>query len=389
MNKITIIGSGYVGMSLAVLFSQSHETIIYDIDPKKVELINNNQSTITDPLIDEYLSKKSLHLHATSDQKVAYGSSQYYVVSTPTNFNDDNNSFDTSIVESVIQEILLEDSNANIIIKSTIPIGFTEKMRKKFNSKTIFFSPEFLREEFALHDNLFPSRIIIGPYSEKSKEFASILQESSSNKNSQIIFMSSDEAESVKLFSNSYLAMRVAFFNELDSFAITKKLNTLNLIQGVCADPRIGNHYNNPSFGYGGYCLPKDSKQLLSSYDGTPQALISATVNSNEIRKTLLADLIKQNNIKTIGFYRLIAKTNSTNFKSSAITSLIEKLRDSFKNILIYEPLLDGKEFEGIMPIKTLSEFIEKSELIISNRMTDEIEGAASKVFSRDIFRNL
>ncbi len=388
MIKITIIGCGYVGMSLAVLLGERNNIIIYDIDPSKIKLINNNQSSINDSLIEEYLNKKSLNIIGTQEKKIAFGDSDFYIIAIPTDYDEEKGYFDTLQLEKIIEEIHSFDKNGNIIIKSTIPIGFTNKIRKKLNTDKVFFSPEFLREDNALYDNLNPSRIIVGPVSNIAKKFAEILRDASESKNPNILLMDADEAESVKLFSNTYLAMRVAFFNELDNFSISRELNTSNIIEGIGLDPRIGNHYNNPSFGYGGYCLPKDSKQLLSSFKDIPQNLISAIIQSNFTRKKFITDLLKKKDVETIGFYRLLAKSNSTNFRASAISDLITQLKDTKKEILIYEPLLEGKQYKGIIPMNSLKDFIDKSELIISNRLTEEIEPFSYKVFSRDIFRN-
>lgn len=375
-------------MSLAVLLGERNNIIIYDIDPSKIKLINNNQSSINDSLIEEYLNKKSLNIIGTQEKKIAFGDSDFYIIAIPTDYDEEKHYFDTLQLEKIIEEIDSFDKNGNIIIKSTIPIGFTNKIRKKLNTDKVFFSPEFLREDNALYDNLNPSRIIVGPVSNVAKKFAEILRDASESKNPNILLMDADEAESVKLFSNTYLAMRVAFFNELDNFSISRELNTSNIIEGIGLDPRIGNHYNNPSFGYGGYCLPKDSKQLLSSYKDIPQNLISAIIQSNFTRKKFITDLLKKKDVETIGFYRLLAKSNSTNFRASAISDLITQLKDTKKEILIYEPLLESKQYKGIIPMNSLKDFIDKSELIISNRLTEEIEPFSYKVFSRDIFRN-
>ena len=389
MAKITVVGLGYVGMSLATLLAKDHEVIVYDIDEKKANLINKNKSTISDPLIESYIKNKVVKLTAVTKKEEAYSDSSYYIVATPTNYDENKSQFDTESVEKTIKDIISHHSDGCIIIKSTIPYGFTSKMRKKFRNEKIFFSPEFLREDNALYDNLYPSRIIIGPSSEESKGFAKILKNSAKKNSVQMLLVSSEEAESIKLFSNSFLAMRVAFFNELDSFAMTKDISAKKIIQGICSDNRIGDYYNNPSFGYGGYCLPKDTKQLLSTYDEIPQKLIQAIVDSNETRKKYLADLIESKNIKTIGFYRLIAKTDSTNFKSSAISSLMKILKNKFSKVLIYEPLLKGKSYEGIIPTQSFKEFTDQSELIVANRISSELKNVSSKVFSRDIFGNL
>ncbi len=385
--KITVVGSGYVGMSMSVLLSQNNQVTVYDIDKNKVKKINNKQSTVQDSLINEYLFNKELHLSATSNQNEAYTKADFVVMALPTDFNEEDKSFDTSILDKEIEFAIKKNSNSVVIIKSTIPIGHTNKLRNVFNTNRILYSPEFLREGNALADNLNPSRIIIGDNSKEAKTFGELLRSVAKN-NSNIIYMDSSEAESVKLFSNSYLAMRVAFFNELDSFALSKKLQTKNIIDGISQDTRIGQDYNNPSFGYGGYCLPKDTKQLLSNFDGVPQSIIKSIVDSNKIRKDFIADHIISGGYKSIGFYRLIMKSGSDNFRSSAIQGIIERIRNSKTKMYIYEPLLDKKEFENITVIKNLEEFKSKSELIIANRISEDLKDVSEKVFSRDIFWN-
>ena len=386
MNKITIIGAGYVGMSLAVLLGQKNEVIIHDLDHEKVNKINNKQSSVSDKLIDDFLLTKQLNIVATTEKALAYGGSNFYIISTPTDFDDSSCNLDTSIVETVISDILKEDRSSFIIIKSTIPIGFTQKMRRKHNTQNICFSPEFLRESNALNDNLYPSRIIVGSKSRPAQDFADMLQEASKSESENIFLMTSSEAEAVKLFSNTYLAMRVAFFNEMDSFALDNNLNMGNLIKGVCADDRIGNFYNNPSFGYGGYCLPKDSKQLLSSYAKTPQSLIQATIDSNISRIEFITQSIAKRNLNSIGIFRLVMKKGSHNFRSSAMWSLVQRLQGAQAEIFIYEPLIEGETFQGIQVMKSLPEFIERSELIIANRNSKKLKDVQQKVFSRDIF---
>ncbi len=385
--KITVVGSGYVGMSMSVLLSQNNQVTVYDIDENKVKKINNKQSTVQDSLINEYLLNKELHLSATSNQNEAYTKADFVVMALPTDFNEEDKSFDTSILDKEIECVIEKNSNSIVIIKSTIPIGHTNKLRNVFNTNRILYSPEFLREGNALADNLNPSRIIIGDSSIEAKKFGEVLKSVAKN-NSNIIYMNSSEAESVKLFSNSYLAMRVAFFNELDSFALSNNLQTKNIIDGISKDTRIGSDYNNPSFGYGGYCLPKDTKQLLSNFEGIPQSIIKSIVDSNIKRKDFIADHIINGDHKFIGFYRLIMKSGSDNFRSSAIQGIIERIKKSKTKMYIYEPLLDEKEFENITVIKNLEEFKSKSELIIANRISEDLKDVSEKVFSRDIFSN-
>lgn len=385
--KITVVGSGYVGMSMSVLLSQNNQVTVYDIDDNKVKKINNKQSTVQDSLINEYLLNKELHLSATSNQNEAYTKADFVVMALPTDFNEEDKSFDTSILDKEIECVIEKNSNSTVIIKSTIPIGHTNKLRNVFNTNRILYSPEFLREGNALADNLNPSRIIIGDSSIEAKKFGEVLKSVAKN-NSNIIYMNSSEAESVKLFSNSYLAMRVAFFNELDSFALSNNLQTKNIIDGISKDTRIGSDYNNPSFGYGGYCLPKDTKQLLSNFEGIPQSIIKSIVDSNIKRKDFIADHIINGDHKFIGFYRLIMKSGSDNFRSSAIQGIIERIKKSKTKMYIYEPLLDEKEFENITVIKNLEEFKSKSELIIANRISEDLKDVSEKVFSRDIFSN-
>lgn len=385
--KITVVGSGYVGMSMSVLLSQNNQVTVYDIDENKVKKINNKQSTVQDSLINEYLLNKELHLSATSNQNEAYTKADFVVMALPTDFNEEDKSFDTSILDKEIECVIEKNSNSIVIIKSTIPIGHTNKLRNVLNTNRILYSPEFLREGNALADNLNPSRIIIGDSSIEAKKFGEVLKSVAKN-NSNIIYMNSSEAESVKLFSNSYLAMRVAFFNELDSFALSNNLQTKNIIDGISKDTRIGSDYNNPSFGYGGYCLPKDTKQLLSNFEGIPQSIIKSIVDSNIKRKDFIADQIINGDHKFIGFYRLIMKSGSDNFRSSAIQGIIERIKKSKTKMYIYEPLLDEKEFENITVIKNLEEFKSKSELIIANRISEDLKDVSEKVFSRDIFSN-
>ena len=389
--NITIVGIGYVGLSLALLLSKDHNVIALDIDQNKVNSVNKKISPINDKEIIEYLKKPEISIKATLDKFEAYKKSDYIIISTPTNFDENNKSFDTSSIESVISDILKINKSAQIVIKSTIPIGFTKSIRENYGTKKIFYSPEFLREGRALYDNLYPSRIIVGDISTEAKEFAEILKGASllDKDNIELLFMSSTEAESVKLFSNTYLAMRISFFNELDTFAEIKNISSENIIMGMSKDPRIGDYYNNPSFGYGGYCLPKDSQQLLSNFSGVPNEIISSIVSSNNTRKEFINKTILSKKPKTIGIYRLTMKDDSDNFRESAIIDIMHKLaKNQNINIIIYEPLHTGNEFEGYIILNNFNDFAKKSDLIIANRTTTDLEGIKEKVYSRDLFHN-
>lgn len=384
--KITVVGSGYVGMSLSVLLAQYNDVTVLDIDEGRVNRINNKQSTVLDKEIDEFLSKKQLHLNATLDKQAAYDGSSFIIVATPTNFKDDRNSFDTSSVDNVVKDALELNTNGLIIIKSTIPVGHTKLLQKKFGSDRVIFSPEFLREGKALRDNLYPSRIIIGSYSKAAIEFSALLNQCVEKADIKTLFMRSSEAEAVKLFSNAYLAMRVSFFNELDSYALVSDLDTKSIIDGVCLDKRIGTGYNNPSFGYGGYCLPKDTKQLLSNYGQIPQTLVEAIVSSNTTRKNFMAAEILKENPKTVGFHRLIMKEGSDNFRSSAVQFIINRIKAEGIEVIIYEPSLNESKFFGSEVVKDLKQFKLRSEIIIANRTSVELNDSSSKIFTRDIF---
>ena len=385
--KITVVGAGYVGMSLAVLFAQKNNVMVHDIDKLRVQKINNNESTIFDKEIETFLSEKQLSLTATTDKSKAYTDADFIIVATPTSFDEDSDAFDTGIVDSVIADALMVNHDALVIIKSTIPVGHTEFLQKKHSTDRIIFSPEFLREGSALKDNLFPTRIIIGGDSKQSKEFANLLIEGAEIKNISAMFMPSGEAEAVKLFSNTFLAMRIAFFNEMDSFAMTKKLQTKEIIEGVRLDPRIGEGYDNPSFGYGGYCLPKDTKQLLANYKTIPQNLIKAIISSNESRKDFLAEQILGHNINIIGFYRLAMKNKSDNYRSSSVIDIMQRLKNKGKEIIVYEPLLKNQtDFQGFRVCADLDEFKKTTELIVANRMSQDLADVESKLFTRDIF---
>lgn len=390
--KIAIAGTGYVGLSLATLLSGKHEVVALDIVPEKVEMINNRISPIQDKYIEEFMlqakkGEREMNLKATLDYKEAFNGAKFVIISTPTNYDDERNFFDTSSVEDIIQKVVdMNNNDITIVIKSTIPVGFTEKVRKKYNLKNIFFSPEFLREGNALYDNLHPSRIIVGDTTEQAKEFANLLSEASEDDNTEILLMQNTEAEAVKLFANTFLALRVAYFNELDTYARVKNLNTKNIIRGVCLDPRIGTHYNNPSFGYGGYCLPKDTKQLLANYRDIPQNLIESIVKSNKTRKQFIAKEIIRLNPEVIGVYRLTMKHGSDNFRSSAIQDIINIFKEYNKTVVIYEPTLKEQEFNGCRVVNDLNEFKNMSSVIIANRFNSELSDVSDKVYTRDLF---
>lgn len=387
--KIAIAGTGYVGLSLATLLSQKHEVVALDIIPEKVEMINNRKSPIQDEYIEKYFAEKDLNLRATLDYKDAFSDVQYIIISTPTNYDSEQNYFDTSSVEDIlnkVSEVYYSTHNASVVIKSTIPVGFVKRMQEKYPDLDIFFSPEFLREGKALYDNLYPSRIIIGSHDESGRQFAELLKEAALKKDVPVLFMGSTEAEAVKLFANTYLALRVSYFNELDTYADVKGLNAREIIEGVCLDPRIGDYYNNPSFGYGGYCLPKDTKQLLANYENVPQNLIEAIVKANETRKQFIVDEILEMAPEVVGIYRLTMKSGSDNFRSSAIQDIIRKLQEHGKRVVIFEPTIEADEFEGIEVVHDLDEFKKISSVILANRMEKDIEDAVDKVYTRDLW---
>ena len=386
--KITVVGSGYVGMSLAVLLAQNNDVVILDVDPVRVNKVNNKQPTISDTEIEAFLSEKSLSLSATLESKVAYKDSSFIVIATPTNYDPDTENFDTSSLDTVIEEAIKFNPSALIVIKSTIPVGHTKLLKERFKTKRIIFSPEFLREGQALTDNLYPSRIIIGSHCKAGKEFGDLLKQSAKKTNIETLFMQSSEAEAVKLFSNSYLAMRVSFFNELDSYALAKELDTKSIIDGVCLDERIGNGYNNPSFGYGGYCLPKDTKQLLAEYECVPQTLIKAIVSSNSVRKDFITQEILKCSPSVVGFYRLVMKVGSDNFRSSAIVGVMKRIKEKNIEVVIFEPELKLKEFFGSRVITDFEQFKELSDVIVANRREDCLRDTDIKCFSRDLFGN-
>ncbi|HEP1097554.1 TPA: nucleotide sugar dehydrogenase [Campylobacter jejuni] len=388
--NITVVGIGYVGLANALLLSEKHRVVITDIDKNKVDLVNSKQSPIKDKLIEEYFKKESINLIATLNKKYAFENAEYIIIATPTNYDSKNDYFDTSSIESVVSEILQYNTSAIIIVKSTIPIGYIDNLKYKFHTNNIIFSPEFLREGSALYDSLYPSRIVIGEKSARAEAVARLFTDSCLKNDVKVLFTGSQEAESIKLFANTYLAMRIGFFNELDTYARVNKLNTEEIISGVSADLRIGDYYNNPSFGYGGYCLPKDTKQLLANFlkSSTPSILIESIVKTNEIRKKYIADLILSKSKKTIGIYRLLMKKDSDNFRNSVVLDLIDYLKEYNKNIIIYEPFLDAASFGTCFVEKKLSIFIQNSDLIVANRVDDNILQYKYKVFTTDIFKS-
>ena len=384
--KIAVAGTGYVGLSLATLLSVNHEVVALDVIEEKVNMINDRISPIQDEYIEKYFNEKELNLKATLDYKEAFEGAKFIIISTPTNYDDELNYFDTSSVEDIIEKVIGMNIDTTMVVKSTIPVGFINKMKEKYNIDNIMFSPEFLREGKALYDNLYPSRIIVGEKSKRAEEFANLLKDACLKDDVTIKYMNSTEAEAVKLFANTYLALRVSYFNELDTYAEMKGLNTKDIIDGVCLDPRIGSHYNNPSFGYGGYCLPKDTKQLLANYKDVPQNMIEAIVKSNKTRKQHIATEILKRNPKVVGVYRLTMKSGSDNFRASAIQDVISILKDNGVNVIIYEPTLKDNTFNGFEVVHDLKLFKDVSNIILVNRVDDKLNDVQDMIYTRDIF---
>jgi UDPglucose 6-dehydrogenase len=386
--KITVVGCGYVGLSNALLLAQNNEVIVLDIDPIKIEKLNLRESYIQDNEIDSFLKNNEIELSATTNQKEAFENANYVLISTPTDYDTDTNYFDTSSVDFVINNIIQINPNAVIVIKSTVPVGYINDAKKRFNIDNIFYSPEFLREGTALYDNLYPSRIVVGEKSDRAYKFANLLAEGALKKDIDLFFTESTEAEAIKLFSNTYLAMRVAYFNELDSFAEAHNLDSKEIIEGVCMEPRVGSYYNNPSFGYGGYCLPKDTKQLKANYKDVPNNLISAIVDANSTRKDFIADMIIKKNPKVVGIYRLIMKSDSDNYRSSSVQGIVKRIKAKGIEVVIFEPTLEEESFFNSKVINDFNDFQKLSDIIVANRITSQLENFMYKVYTRDIFNS-